>query len=90
MPEATLKALADHGTISGSLPAHVEDELDRFTKSGIDTDVLGSRLQDEGVQIDLSASFNRLSVDIEYRRGFRCLNQNRPNLTPPPFSQRQG
>ena len=48
MPEATLKALADHGTISGNSPAHVENELDRFTKSGIDTDVLGSRLQDEG------------------------------------------
>jgi len=48
MPEATLKALADHGTIGGTLPVHVEHALDRFTKEGIDTDALGSQLQDEG------------------------------------------
>jgi transaldolase len=48
MPEATLKALADHGTIGDPLPLHVESGLDRFAKAGIDTDVLGSQLQNEG------------------------------------------
>jgi transaldolase len=48
MPEATLKALADHGTIRDPLPLHVESGLDRFAKAGIDTDDLGSQLQNEG------------------------------------------
>jgi transaldolase len=48
MPEATLKALADHGTIGNPLPLHVESGLDRFAKAGIDTDALGSQLQNDG------------------------------------------
>ena len=48
MPEATLKALADHGNINDALPTHVEDGLASFAKAGIDTDALGSQLQDEG------------------------------------------
>jgi transaldolase len=48
MPEATLKALADHGTIGETLAAHFGDGLDRFAKAGINTDALGSQLQDEG------------------------------------------
>jgi transaldolase len=59
MPEVTLKALADHGTIDGSLPIHLEDGLDRFTKAGIDTDTLGSRLQEEG-----AASFIKSWKDL--------------------------
>ncbi len=48
IPEATLKALADHGTIPAPLPTHVDDEFSRFTKAGIDIAALGSRLQTEG------------------------------------------
>jgi transaldolase len=50
MPETTLKALADHGTIGGPLPIHVESGLVRFAKVGIDTDALGSQLQNEGAE----------------------------------------
>ena len=50
MPEATLKALDDHGSIGRILPAHAEESLDRFTATGIDTDAMGSRLQDEGAK----------------------------------------
>ena len=50
MPETTLKALADHGTIGGPLPIHVESGLVRFAKAGIDTDALGSQLQNEGAE----------------------------------------
>ena len=53
MPETTLKALADHGDIGGTLPAdaHVSGEvLARFTKAGIDFDVLGAQLLDEGAK----------------------------------------
>jgi transaldolase len=48
MPEATLKALADHGTLSETLHSHAEDELVRFAGAGIDTRGMGLRLQNEG------------------------------------------
>jgi transaldolase len=50
MPEATLKAFADHGTIGESLPAHADDGLGRFAEAGIDMDTLGAQLQDEGAE----------------------------------------
>ena len=49
MPETTLKALADHGTIGETLPPHAGG-LERFGNAGIDTDALGSQLQDEGAK----------------------------------------
>jgi transaldolase len=48
MPEATLKALADHGTVSETLHPHAEDELARFAGAGIDTRGMSLRLQNEG------------------------------------------
>jgi transaldolase len=48
MPEATLKALADHGTVSETLHPHAEDDLARFAGAGIDTKGMGLRLQNEG------------------------------------------
>jgi transaldolase len=59
MPEATLKALADHGAIGESLAIHAEGGLNRFAKAGIDTDALGSQLQDEG-----AASFVKSWKDL--------------------------
>jgi transaldolase len=53
MPEATLKALADHGEIGASLPpdgGDCEEVLALFAKSGIDIDALAARLQDEGAK----------------------------------------
>ena len=53
MPEATLKALADHGEIGPILPAdggNCEEVLARFAKAGIDTDALAAQLQDEGAK----------------------------------------
>jgi len=51
MPEATLKAFADHGEIGESLPArarHRDEVLARFAKAGIDIDALAAQLQEEG------------------------------------------
>ncbi len=51
MPEATLKAFADHGEVGAVLPADggdCEDVLARFAEAGIDVDALAARLQDEG------------------------------------------
>ncbi len=53
MPEATLKAFAEHGELGRSLGADGsdgEDLLRQFAKSGIDLDVLAARLQDEGAK----------------------------------------
>lgn len=53
MPEATLKALADHGELGTILPADggdCEQVLAEFAKAGIDIDALAARLQDEGAK----------------------------------------
>jgi transaldolase len=62
MPEATLKALGDHGEIGGILPADggdCEEVLARFAKAGVDVDALAARLQDEGAK-SFVASWNEL------------------------------
>ena len=51
MPEATLKALADHGEIDGSLPALAckgDEVVAKFAKAGIRIEALGGQLQVEG------------------------------------------
>src|SRR3984885_6581456 len=53
MPEATLKALADHGELGATLPpdgGDCEEVLAQFAKSGIDIDGLAAKLQDEGAK----------------------------------------
>ena len=51
MPEATLKAFADHGELGALIPADggdCEEVLARFVKAGIDIDALAAKLQEEG------------------------------------------
>ena len=51
MPEATLKAFADHGGIGETLPmraGNCEQVLAGFAKAGIDIDALAAQLLDEG------------------------------------------
>jgi transaldolase len=51
MPDATLKALADHGEASAILPSDggdCEEVLARFANKGIDVDALAAQLQEEG------------------------------------------
>lgn len=53
MPEATLKAFADHGKLGAGLSANVtsaDSTLSRFATSGIDTDVLAADLQKDGAK----------------------------------------
>jgi len=53
MPEATLKALADHGALGGSLPADGgdgEEVLAAFGNAGVNLDALAAQLQDEGAK----------------------------------------
>lgn len=51
MPEKTLLALADHGDVGTMLPhdgGDAEAVLDRFTRAGVDLDVLAADLQRQG------------------------------------------
>ena len=53
MPDATLKALADHGEVGAILPpdgGDCEQVLEKFGKAGIDIDALAAQLQDEGAK----------------------------------------
>jgi transaldolase len=53
MPEATLKALADHGALGGMLPADGgdgEQVLATFANAGVNVDALAVQLQDEGAK----------------------------------------
>ena len=53
MPEATLKAMADHGALGGSLPADggdSEEVLATFANASVNVDALAVQLQDEGAK----------------------------------------
>jgi transaldolase len=53
MPEATLKALADHGEVGAVLPAdggNCEKVVAQFAQAGIDVEALAAQLQEEGAK----------------------------------------
>jgi len=67
MPEATLKALADHNELGETLPADgggCEEVLGRFAKAGVDVEALAANLQDEGAK-SFVASWKDLLACIE-------------------------
>lgn len=69
IPEVTLKAFADHGEVDKMLPVHArscDEVLARFTKAGIDTDVIAARLQEEGAK-SFVKSWNELLECIASR-----------------------
>jgi transaldolase len=67
MPEATLKAFADHGDVDAPMSADggdCESVLAQFAKAGIDIDALASKLQDEGAEA-FAKSWNDLVEVVE-------------------------
>jgi transaldolase len=67
MPEATLKALAEHTELGSILPSDggdCEEVLAQFAKAGIDIDALATQLQDEGAKTFVK-SWNELMEVIE-------------------------
>jgi transaldolase len=53
MPEATVKAFADHGDVGDALPADggdCEEVLAQFKQAGVDIDALAARLQDDAAK----------------------------------------
>jgi transaldolase len=66
VPEATLRAFADHGRVSDLLPpdgGDCEEVLDRFRRAGIDVDGLAAGLQREGAEA-FDQSWNELLKSI--------------------------
>jgi transaldolase len=62
MPEATLKAFADHGEVGAAMPADggdSEEVLARFAAAGVDVDALAAKLQEEGAA-SFANSWNEL------------------------------
>jgi transaldolase len=62
VPEATLRAFADHGRVSDLLPpdgGNCEEVLGRFRRAGIDIDALAVQLQREGAE-EFDKSWNDL------------------------------
>jgi len=66
MPEATLKALAEHKEIGSILPedgGDCEEVLAEFARAGIDVDALAAQLQRDGAQ-SFAKSWNELMAAI--------------------------
>jgi transaldolase len=67
MPDSTLKAFADHGRVSETMPldgGDCEKVLAEFKKAGVDVTALAARLQDEG-GVSFSKSWNDLIECID-------------------------
>ena len=65
MPEATLKAIGDHGELGATLPADggdSEEVLSQFAKAGIDVGALAAQLQDEGAKSFVKSWDDLMSV----------------------------
>ena len=62
IPEATLKAFADHGKVGAIMPSDGGDcevVLGQFAKAGVDADALATQLQAEGAK-SFTKSWNEL------------------------------
>jgi transaldolase len=70
MPEATLRAFADHGEVDDILApdgGDCERVLASFTRTGIDIDALAAQLQDEGAS-SFVKSWNDLMACVDSKR----------------------
>ena len=74
MPEATLKAFADHGALNSPVISALSDwdeQLSLFEKAGVDIDALGEQLQSEGAESfdkswqELLQSIDKKSKDLK-------------------------
>jgi len=69
MPEATLKAFADHGETGPIMPGDggtCEQTIEKFTKAGVKVDALAGQLQTEGAK-SFVKSWNDLMAVINFK-----------------------
>ncbi len=62
MPEATLKAFADHGKVGAMLGTDSEDILAQFASAGVDIAALATQLQDDGAKSFVKSWDDLMSV----------------------------
>ncbi len=70
MPEATLHAFGDHGTVDGAMAldgGDCETVLNHFAEADVDIGALAARLQDEGASA-FAKSWNDLMASIDSKR----------------------
>ena len=70
MPESTLHAFADHGTLGEPLPldgGNADEELAEFEAAGVDVSALAARLQEEGKE-SFNDSWRELLGSLESKR----------------------
>ena len=71
IPEDTLRAFADHGHVTQTMPADggdAEDVLGRFARAGVDVAALASQLQREGAE-SFGDSWNKLMGCLASKSG---------------------
>ena len=71
IPEDTLRAFADHGDVTVTMPADggdAEDVLGRFATAGVDVAALGAQLQREGAR-SFDDSWNQLMRGLASKSG---------------------
>jgi transaldolase len=76
IPDDTLRAFADHGRVTHTMPVDggdAEEVLAQFTQAGVDVAALGSQLQREGAQ----------SFDDSWNKLMRRLASKSDAVTPP-------
>lgn len=81
IPEKTLLAFADHGVVSGSMPADggdAEQTLEAFGAAGVDLAALAQQLQREGAE-SFTQSWNALIKLVDHKRA--ALGQKLPHHT---------
>jgi transaldolase len=68
MPEPTLKALADHGEITGAMPTKPDESvamLAKFKAAGVNVDEIASQLQVEGAESFVKSWTELLNVIVQ-------------------------
>lgn len=84
VPEKTLLAFADHGVVSGSMPADggdAEQTLTAFAAAGIDLVALAHLLQHEGAE-SFATSWRALIALVDDKRAASGRKSARPATTP--------
>ncbi|MEO8879094.1 MAG: transaldolase family protein, partial [Gemmatimonadaceae bacterium] len=82
IPQKTLAAFADHGRVSGVLPADggdAEEVLAEFTRVGVNDATLAAQLQREGAE----------SFDASWTDLLACLAKKRATLTQPDLTAKR-
>jgi transaldolase len=84
IPDDTLRAFADHGHVTQTMPADggdAEDVLRRFAQAGVDVAALAGQLQRDGAR-SFDDSWNKLMQNLASRSGALTETSRSPKTSP--------